>query len=193
LGWRIIIIGTLAAALLLFALFLFSGDPALYILFFVTPGVVLLAAVLLLLLIFRKTRTCSAELLLTTFVFVGVMIVGLRFEKTLRPAMRWAFFSQKFKREVLGQPGDGSGEFKHVEWDGWGGAPVGDWTSYVVFDPADSIAADTGHQHLGRITGIPCDVLRIQRLESHWYQVTLEVDEWWEQCGNQGKHTRNPE
>jgi hypothetical protein len=28
----------------------------------------------------------------------------------------------------------------YIEWDGWGGVPVGDWTAYVVFDPNDSLS-----------------------------------------------------
>jgi hypothetical protein len=179
-GWRFTFIGMVTATLLLLLLFLFSGDPTLYLLFFVAPCVALLTIVLLLLLIVRRTRRRSAELLLATVAFLGAGIIGLRFEGTLRPKVRWAFFSHKFKLQVLGQPNQPRDAFKHLEWDGWGGAPVGDWTAYVVFDPADSLNTAVS----GKVRGIPCDVQNIKKLEPQWYSVTLQVNQWWEQCTN---------
>jgi hypothetical protein len=184
LSWRFPIIGTVAATVLLLLLFLFAGDPDLSFLFLVIPCVALLILALLALLIFGHRRRRSLELLLATLVFGLTLVMGLHFRNMLRPKVRWAFFSQKFKRQVLGEPGYPSGDFKHVEWDGFGGAPVGDWTSYVVFDPVDSLNAETNHENPGKIQGIPCDVLRIQKLEPHWYSVTLQVNEWWERCRN---------
>jgi hypothetical protein len=63
-----------------------------------------------------------------------------------------------------------------------GGAPVGDWTVYLVFDPTDSLSAAASHRESGKLSGIPCDVDEVRRLESHWYSVTLSMNEWWEQC-----------
>lgn len=183
-GWRFPIFGAAIAALLLFSLFLFAGDPVLWVLFLIAPCVGLLALVLLVLLAFRRTRRRSGELLLATVLFLAIMIIGLRFQDVVRPDARWAFFSQKFKRQVLSQQGCPSGDFKHFEWDGSGGAPVGDWTSYVVFDPTDSLNAETHHWNPGEIKGIPCDVLRIQKLEKRWYSVTLQMNEWWDTCRN---------
>jgi hypothetical protein len=182
LGWRNLIIGTAAAALLLFSLFLSPSDPDVWFVFVVIPCVALLVLVLLVLLILRHTRRRSAELLLITFAFMVIAMVGIHFESTLRPRLRWAFFSHKFKTEVLSQPSDSSGDFKHVEWDGSGGAPVGDWTTYVVFDPTGSLRTEAGRRNPGKIPGIPCDVQSIQRLEPRWYSVTLQVNEWWERC-----------
>lgn len=184
-NWRFILIGTAAAILLLFSLFLFSNDPTLYELFLIVPCVALLIFILLLLLAIPRTRRSSAKLLLATAAFIVTGIIGSRFEATLRPAVRWAFFSRKLKLQVLSQTGQPSGTFKHVEWDGWGGAPVGDWTAYVVFDPADSLKTVTSRWHPGVVRGIPCDVLRVERLEPRWYSVTLEVNEWWDQCRNE--------
>ncbi len=185
LGWRIPAIGIVAAVLLLFSLFLFTSHPGVWVLFIVIPCLLLLALVLLVFLIFRRTRRRAAELLLATVVFVGVTMLGLLYQQTLRPAVRWAFLSQQFKTQVLNQSNDPSGDFKHIEWDGWGGGPVGDWTAYVVFDPTNSLQTEAGHEHPGKIQGIPCDVLSIQRLEPRWYSVTLEMNEWWDQCRKQ--------
>jgi hypothetical protein len=35
-------------------------------------------------------------------------------------------------------------------------------------------------------SAIPCDVLNIKILEPHWYSVTQQMDEWWEQYTKQG-------
>jgi len=183
LAWRFPMVGAATAMLILLSLFLFAGDPTLWLLFLVIPCVALLLFVLLVLLIFRRTRRFSAGLLLATLVFVGIMTAGWRFEATLRPRVRWAFLSRGFKRQVLAQPNGPHGDFKHVEWDGWGGVPIGDWTAYVVFDPTDSLKAESGREHPGMITGIPCDVLSVRRLEPYWYSVTLEMNEYWERCG----------
>lgn len=180
--WRFILAGAAAAIFLLFSLILFSNDPTLDEMFLIVPCVALLILVLLLLLAVPRTRRSSAKLLLATAAFIVTGTIGSRFQATLRPSVRWAFFSRKLKPQVLSQTAHPSGTYKHVEWDGWGGAPVDDWTAYVVFDPADSLKALTGRLHPGVVKDIPCDVLSVQRLEPHWYSVTLEVNKWWDQC-----------
>lgn len=181
-NWRFILIGGVLAILLAFLLMLFSSDPTLYELFFIAPCVALLIFVFLLLLATPRTRRVSAKLLLATAAFIATFCIESRFEATLRPALRWAFFSQKFKAQVLVQTEQPSSILRHVEWDGWGGAPVGDWNAYVVFDPSDSLEGVTGRLHPQAVRGIPCDVLSVQRLEPRWYSVTLEVNEWWDNC-----------
>jgi hypothetical protein len=94
---------------------------------------------------------------------------------------RWFASSREYKAEVLAQPSV-SGQLKHIEWDGWGGAPVGDWTVYLVFDPTDSLSAAARSRASGKFNGIPCAVDEVRSLESHWYSVTLAMNEWWEQC-----------
>lgn len=100
---------------------------------------------------------------------------------TIRSNARWFAWAHRYKSEVLAQPSVG-GQLKHIEWDGWGGAPVGDWTVYLVFDPTDSLSRAAGHRSSGRFSGIPCDVDEVRRLERQWYAVTLTMNEWWEQC-----------
>ena len=86
-----------------------------------------------------------------------------------------------YKAEFLAQSSV-SGQLKHIEWDGWGGTAVGDWTVYLVFDPTDSLSAAARSRASGKFSGIPGDVDEVRRLESHWYSVTLAMNEWWEQC-----------
>jgi hypothetical protein len=179
--WRFPTLGAVAAIFLLLLLFLFTRDPALWFLFLVMPCLALLLLVLLVLLMFRRTRGLAANLLVGTLLLVGITTIGWRFQATLRPKLRWSIYSQTFKRQVLAQPSNPSGDFKHIEWDGWGGGPVGDWSVYVVFDPTDSLNAEAGHKNPGRIRGIPCEAENIQKLEPHWYSVTL-MNAWWERC-----------
>jgi hypothetical protein len=99
----------------------------------------------------------------------------------MRSNARWFIRARRYKAEVLAQPSV-NGQLRHIEWDGWGGAPVGDWPVYLVFDPTDSLSAAASHRESGKLSGIPCDVDEVRRLESHWYSVTLSMNEWWEQC-----------
>jgi hypothetical protein len=99
----------------------------------------------------------------------------------IRSNARWFARAHRYKSEVLAHPSV-NGQLQHIEWDGWGGAPVGDWTVYLVFDPTDSLSGAASHRSSGRFGGIPCDVDEVHRLESQWYSVTLAMNEWWEQC-----------
>jgi hypothetical protein len=56
---------------------------------------------------------------------------------------------------------------KHVEWESSGWGPIGPTIVYLVFDPADSLSAAAKSHQAGKFSGIPCEVPRVQRLESH--------------------------
>ena len=100
---------------------------------------------------------------------------------SIRSSVRWLAWAHRYKAEVLSRP-DIQGELRHVEWDGWGGVPVGDWNAYVVFDPTDSLSVPASRHSSGKFAGIPCEVDEVRRLESQWYSVTLAMNQWWEQC-----------
>ena len=113
---------------------------------------------------------------------IMVIAVALAWNSySIRSHTRWFARAHRYKAEVLAQPAV-RGQLKHIEWDGWGGIPVGDWTVYVVFDPSDSLSAAASRGSSGRFGGIPCNVDEVRRLESHWYSVTLAMNEWWEKC-----------
>ncbi len=99
----------------------------------------------------------------------------------IRSHARWFITARRYKAGVLAQRCV-NGQLQHIEWDGWGGAPIGDWTVYLVFDPTDSLSASTSRHESGKLSGIPCDVDEVRRLESHWYSVALSMNEWWDQC-----------
>jgi hypothetical protein len=82
------------------------------------------------------------------------------------PHVHWLFSSQQYKRAVLSSPRVPN-QLAHAEWDGdgWGGAPVGDWMGYVVYDPSDSLPQIGTREPSRKIKGVPCDVVAVRRLE----------------------------
>ena len=92
-------------------------------------------------------------------------------------------YSNDYKAEVLAQPSSTGASLKHVEWDGWGFVGSGDTVVYLVFDPNDSLAGAARTGSPGKFSGLPCEVLRVRRLENHWYTALFYTDTNWEHCG----------
>jgi hypothetical protein len=99
----------------------------------------------------------------------------------IRTTGRWALLSRKYKAQVLAQAIAKNGEFRHVEWDGWGMAGI-DTTVYLVFDPENSLASAAKRHSAGKYEGIPCEVPSVRRLESQWYAVQFYTNDGWEGC-----------
>jgi hypothetical protein len=97
------------------------------------------------------------------------------------PAFTGLFGRGRYKRDVM-LSSSTSTELHHVEWygDGWGGAPVGDWMGYVVYDPADSLPQINTVGTPAKIAGIPCEVVSIRRLEKGWYSVVTDMNQFWD-------------
>src|ERR1700722_11464146 len=125
----------------------------------------------------RKQRRQTISLLLAMLAFVAIAAALDKGGNSLRSSLRWLLWSRRFKAEVLAQP-SADGEFKHMEWEATGFAGVANNTAYLVFDPADSLAAHP----MGEFTGIPCKVPSVNRLEHHWYSVRFYTDENWSDC-----------
>jgi hypothetical protein len=96
----------------------------------------------------------------------------------VRDHVRWLLFSGSYKARVLAQPP--SEEIKHAEWDGWGFAGS-DTTVFLVSDPTDSLASATEALPPVRARGLPCEVVRVRRVERHWYVVLFYTDTYWGQ------------
>jgi len=130
-------------------------------------------------------RTILSVALFATFTAIIVMVLV---NCSPRPEAVWVTKSQTYKQQVLAATVAG-GELKHVEWDGdgWGGAATGDWMSYVVFDPSDSLSEATKSDTPAKYSGIPCTVIKIRRLENQWYSVVLDMNQFWDKmhpnCG----------
>jgi hypothetical protein len=118
-------------------------------------------------------------LALSMFVVIASVLVW-NFSETKTEA-RWLVSSRRYKSEVCAQPTPKSGEFKHIEWDGWGWAGQ-DTTVYLVFDPADSLSLAASTHLSGKFAGIPCEVPKVSRLESQWYVVTFYTNQDWGRC-----------
>ena len=109
---------------------------------------------------------------LAAVVLLAVVLVIAWNTYAVRAAIKWFVRSHDYKAQVLAQPTYASGSLKHIEWDGWGWAGQ-DTTVYLVFDPTDSLTAAATRNEAGKPHGLPCEVARVVRLESHWYTVQM--------------------
>jgi hypothetical protein len=154
----------------------FAGSDAGAVLCF---GIALVSA--LSLLVFAVTRKGRQRV--TAFVvvlaYLLVPILLLSNYSLVRDHVRWLFLSGGYKARVLAQaPNE---QLKHVEWDNWGFAGVGDTTAFLVFDPADSLAGASKALPPVKAGGLPCEVVRVRRLDRLWYAVLFYTDTYWGQ------------
>jgi hypothetical protein len=183
-NWRLSMYAAAGGSVLLLLLFVWGADASLLYVFIVAPITCLVWIGLLIASAVQRKFRRSLSMLLTLTLFLLVSGTLLMNEAALRPRLRWFLFARNYKAEVIAQPVSANGELNHVEWDGWGGVPVGDWTAYVVFDPTDSLSVAAKSHSFGEFKGIPCSVDDVRRLESHWYSVTLSMNEFWgNNCG----------
>ena len=183
-NWRLSMYAAAGGSVLLLLLFVWGADASLLYVLIVAPIACLVWIGLLIASAVQRKFLRSLSMLLTLTLFLLVSGTLLMNEAALRPRLRWLLFARNYKAQVIAQQVPANGELKHVEWDGWGGMAVGDWTAYVVFDPTDSLSVAAKSNSLGEFKGIPCSVDDVRRLESHWYSVTLSMNEFWgNNCG----------
>jgi hypothetical protein len=141
-------------------------------------GIALVSALLLFVFGFtRKGRQRLAALLVVmTYVFAAMLL------KTnyslVRDHVRWLFLSGEYKAQVLAQPP--SKQLRYAEWDGWGFAGA-DTTVFLVFDPTDSLAEAAEALPPIKSRALPCEVVRVRRLDRQWYAVLFYTDTYWGQ------------
>src|SRR5579862_5282981 len=169
--WRLPLYAVLAAWIVFFPLVVHpSGTDILYI-FAVVPGLSI-AGICALIYAAVRRNVSIAVFVMTFFIVLGSLLAfEVKRPVEIRSALRWRLWPAEYKAQVLAQPASPDGDFKHIEWDEWGFGPVADTTLYLVFDPADSLAAELKEHRSGKFSGIPCEVPRVRRLESHWYTV----------------------
>lgn len=155
-----------------------ESDGLLY--FFVVIPIIslLLLALLVGAVILRRPRNALAIVSMLA-VYGALSFAFIKNNSAIRNAARWSVWSRRYKAEVLAQPNSGSGEFKHIDWDGWGFPGAGDTSVYLVFDPTDSLSTAAKSHQTGKFPGIPCTVPSVSRLESQWYAVLFYTDERW--------------
>jgi hypothetical protein len=89
-------------------------------------------------------------------------------------------WSHNYKDTVLTQQSRANGEFRQLEWDGWGWGGQ-DTTVFMVFDPRDSLSSASAIHSTG-FDGIPCAVPEVNRLESQWYAVRFYTNQDGDRC-----------
>jgi len=153
---------------------------------FIAPVLILVSIVLIIWAMTRGGRQKRLTLLSTVAgLWLTALIMFLlvsKYDFAMRTHARWLIWSHSYKAEVLAQPRPVTAEFKHIEWDGWGFAPVGDTTVYLVFDPSDSLFAAARGDRAGKFYGIPCAVPEVSRLEKNWYLARFYTDQDWNHC-----------
>jgi hypothetical protein len=118
---------------------------------------------------------CKTVIVICSVALVAALAVyGVNNSSTIR----WRIWSNSYKAKALAQTASVSGNFKHIEWDGWGWAGQ-DTSVYLVFDPTDSLSAAAQSHKPGTFSGIPCEVFLVRRLENQWYTVQFYTNEFW--------------
>ena len=176
-SWRLPLYTALATTFIFLFDALAEPDGLLY--FLLTILVIVLLLVFLVSAAVEKKRTRCVSILFVLMVYSILSFALFRNEYAIRNAARWFLWSRRYKAEVLAQSAPVNGEFKHVEWDGWGFPGAGDTTVYLVFDPMDSLAPSAKRHQPGKFDGVPCKVRSVTRLESRWYAVLFYTDERW--------------
>jgi len=127
----------------------------------------------------RKWTAVVAVAGLLLFLLMGAR-VGLRsmLGNPWPDFARWLIWSDSYKAAVMAQREPSNQELKHIEWDGWGWGGEDNYV-YLVFDPADSLAAAAKIHQPGKYSGVPCEVVLVRRLEEKWYTVRFYTDRYW--------------
>jgi hypothetical protein len=128
----------------------------------------------------RLTLLCSVAALWVSA--AGMFLLDGKYDFAIRTSARWLIWSDSYKAEVLAQPLQRNGNFKHIDWEDFGFAGVGDETAYLVYDPSDSLSGAANSGRVGKFDGMPCAVPKVNRLEKHWYIVMFYADQDWNHC-----------
>ncbi len=141
-------------------------------------GIALVSALALFAFSFVKKGRQRLAALLIVMAYVATLILLMANYSFVRDHVRWVLLSTEYKAKVLAQtPGE---ELKYAEWDGWGFAGA-DTTVFLVFDPNNSLAAATESRPPVKVRSLPCEVVRVRRLDSQWYAVLFYTDTYWGQ------------
>ena len=180
-SWWLPVIVVVGCSILLASLLVCSPYADVSNILIVAPIVCLVCLLLIAASAIRKRPRQCLSVLLTLAAYIAISAVLHFNADTLRASIRWLLWSRYYKAEVLAQPSPVNGELRHMEWEATGFAGVVNNTLYLVFDPTDLLLPAARSHSLGKYSGIPCEVLLVRRLESHWYWVRFYTDEEWGQ------------
>jgi hypothetical protein len=102
-------------------------------------------------------------------------------EYDLHMEAKWLEHGQRYRSELASRERPPPGEFRHINWDGWGFVGIST-EAFLVYDPDDTLAAAAATGAPGRYAGIPCAVQRVRRLEPHYYTALFYTDSEWTDC-----------
>jgi hypothetical protein len=185
---RLHIYAALATLVFFTAIDICQADTSLFLNVFVVAPILFVSAIFLAIyaVISRKNRRRCFQQLATLAILWAVgsafFVFDYRYSIAIRSTARWLIWSHDYKTQVLAQPSPPNGQLKHIEWDGWGMFGM-DTSAFLVFDPADSLSVAASNNQSGRFNGIPCEVFRVRRLESHWYtEIYYTGPSYWDKC-----------
>jgi hypothetical protein len=180
-NWWLPIGAAIGSLILFLPTIIYSGDnDMLYII--IAPFICLIFLVVALLYAIRKKKQYCLAALSMLVVYGSVSWGLLKNSSALYSSTQWLFDSKAYKAKILAQPATTDGTLKHIEWDESGFAGVGVTDEYLVFDPSDSLSVAAKSHSSGKFKGIPCEVPRVRRLESHYYTVLFYTNADWEHC-----------
>jgi hypothetical protein len=185
LDWRGPLYVILAAIVVFIPLVINQNTDVLY-LFLVVPGILIMGLCVLIFAAFRKNL--GIALMVATFWTASALL--FIYPSEIQSPIKWLLWSSEYKKQVLAQPVSSNGDFKHIEWDGWGWAGI-NTSIYLVYDPTDSLAAAAKSHQPGKFKGIPCQVPWVRRMQSHWYTVMFYTEEDWSGCSFEADKLRS--
>jgi hypothetical protein len=172
---------SIGALLLFLPVMIYGGDSDMLYFLIAIPVSIFILAVALVYAIRKKGQTCIT--VLSMLVVYWAFSWGLiRNSIELHGATQWLLQSKNYKARILGQTNPAIGELSHIEWDHSGFAGSGNTVVYLVFDPSDSLSTAAKSRFPGKFRGIPCEVYRVRRLESHYYTVLFYTNTDWGHC-----------
>jgi hypothetical protein len=183
--WSLLLYGAIGALVVVLPLMILGADVDGLLLAIIAAAIVFL--VLLVIAIRNIHRQELPVLVMLALFFVASWLL-FRVSEDVRTTGRWLFHSKEYKSTVLTQPASEKGDLKHVEFETWGFAGVGNTVVYVVFDPDDSLASAARNHSPGTYSGLPCEVVRVRRLENRWYSVLFYTDTDWDTCKQTSTH-----
>jgi len=178
--WWLLIYSAIGALILfvpIITTFGYDGGEFIYVLL-----VIPIVSITLLVLAFFKRGRLQLAVLSMLIIFWATSWGLLKNALDVRSEARWLFQSKEYKAKVLAEPVPANGELRHIVWDGWGFAGIAVTDVFLVFDPNDSLSAAAKSHSPGKFGGIPCEVYRVHRLESHYYTVFFYSDTSWDHC-----------
>jgi len=149
------------------------------LLFIVIPIVCLALLIVILIASVRKRKRLQLSAAIALAAVIAISFAMSRLSDPIRESLRWFLWSNSFKAELKASPDSRPGQLKHMEWEATGFGGVANDTIYLVFDPTDVLATAAQNGSPGKFTGLPCEVLKVRRLERQWYSVRFYTDEAW--------------